>query len=123
MPGSVPPPAALIPRFDLLESPREVVLVFEIPGARVEDLSVEVVDQQLVVSGSVRAGLPEGERDLTYRYRERLEGRYQRLVPLPARVDTSMAMASYKEGLLTVRLPKADLAGQGPRRISVSKLE
>ncbi|MBC7347246.1 MAG: Hsp20/alpha crystallin family protein [Clostridia bacterium] len=123
VPTGNPAAPSLTPRLDLLESAREVVCIFEIPGAKPEEINVEVVDQQLAVSGVTSAGLPEGERDLAYRYRERVEGRFHRLIPLPARVDTTMAMANYKEGLLTVRLPKAEPTAQAPRRITVSKLD
>jgi len=116
-PGSAP---AVMPRVDLLESDREVVVVIEAPGSKAERFAVEVWDQQLEVSGTVGAGIVEGEADLVYRYRERSDGSFRRLISLPARVDGGLASASYRDGLLVIRLPKAGHPGSESRRVSVS---
>ncbi|MGB9886876.1 MAG: Hsp20/alpha crystallin family protein [Moorellales bacterium] len=117
LPGSAP---AVVPRVDLLESDREVVVVVEAPGSRAERFAVDVADQQLEVSGTVGAGLLEGETDLVYRYRERSDGNFRRLISLPARVDGGSASASYRDGLLVIRLPKAGRSGSESRRVNVS---
>lgn len=122
-PQGLTSPPVLVPRVDMLESPREIVVVVEAPGVKTEELRVEVEDLRLLVGGNVRTGIAEENRELTFRYRERAEGPFERAISLPARVDASMAAATYRQGLLTVRLPKAESAPQGPRRISVSHLD
>ncbi|MCR4420193.1 MAG: Hsp20/alpha crystallin family protein [Clostridia bacterium] len=112
-------PAAPAPRVDLLESDREVVVIMEVPGSKADQLAVEVHDQQLEVSGSVGSGLSEAQPGLVYRYRERAQGDFRRLLSLPARVDSALATATLREGLLMVRLPKADRSPSQPRKVSI----
>jgi HSP20 family protein len=104
---------------DLLESDREVVVIMEVPGSKADQLAVEVHDQQLEVSGSVGSGLSEAQPGLVYRYRERAQGDFRRLLSLPARVDSALATATLREGLLMVRLPKADRSPSQPRKVSI----
>lgn len=116
-------PQNLVPRIDVLESPSEIVCVLEIPGVKVDKIEVEVVDQQLSVNAATYSDLIERDPGLKYSYRERTEGSVYRLIPLPSKVDAATAVANYREGLLTVRMPKTAPTDQQGKHISVSHLD
>lgn len=112
---------ATFPRWSLLageveETDKEVVVRVEVPGMEKEDCRVSVDGNTLYLSGEKR--LQRETRDSTYYLMERAYGAFQRAIPLPCRVNTDEAAASYKNGVLTVRLPKE--AGAGAKSVPVS---
>lgn len=89
---------------DVQETRREVVVRVEVPG-------MDKVDCHVTIEGNVLylRGEKHEERDLEdgpYHLRERAYGRFQRAIPLPRRVNADQAQATFKNGVLTVRLPK-----------------
>jgi len=103
------------PPVDVWETESELVLAFELPGISEDDISVELEDNVLTVSGE-RTRSQEHSTDRYYRF-ERRYGQFQRSVTLPAGVDESKIAAEYKNGVLEVRVPKPEEAK--PRRISI----
>lgn len=75
----------------------------EIPGMEPDDFDIEVVDDRLVVRGEKQ--LEREDRRGRLVLLERAYGRFERRIPLPAAVDEGGAKASYKRGVLRVRLP------------------
>jgi len=105
-----------MPRVDVYETDGEVVAEFEIPGIdKKEDIHIDVDNNVLTVSGAVNRTVEVNEQEM--HHRERYVGRFQRSVSLPARVDADAARATYKNGVLEVRMPKA--SGETRRRIDV----
>ena len=109
------------PRWGLLageveETRREVVVRVELPGMEKEDCHVTIEGNTLFLSGEKRSESETG--DSTYHIMERAYGSFQRTIPLPGNVDSDKAVASYKNGVLTVRLPK--MAGESAKSIAVS---
>lgn len=103
-----------LPPVDIWETEHELVIEIDAPGCQSENLSAEVVDNQLVVSG---------ERTLTEsasrRYRsERWQGRFVRTFIVPPGVDNASINAEYVAGVLRLRVPKPEQAK--PRRITIS---
>ncbi|WP_227766993.1 Hsp20/alpha crystallin family protein [Zhaonella formicivorans] len=94
------------PRVDVHETENEVIASFEIPGLeKKDDIHIEVRDDLLSVSGQInRSG--EVKEEQMYR-KERFIGRFQRSVALPSRVLAEGTKASYRNGILEVRMPKA----------------
>ena len=93
-------------RVDVYETENEVVASCEIPGLeKKEDIHLHVDDQTLVIHGSINR-MTEVKDEQMHR-RERFTGRFQRSIPLPARVEAEGTTASYKNGILEVRMPKA----------------
>lgn len=104
--GGVP---AAIPRWGLLageveETEKEVLVRLEVPGMQKEDCKITIEGNVLCLRGEKRFERETG--DSTYHVMERAYGSFQRSVLLPGNVDTDKADASYKNGVLTVRLPK-----------------
>lgn len=89
----------------------------EIPGIRIGDLDVQVVDDVLTIRGE-RKPVVTAEK-LTYLRRERNYGTFARSIMLPEKVDVEKVTASYKNGVLTVRLPKA--AAAKPKQVIIKK--
>jgi HSP20 family protein len=106
-------PRGFLPAADVYETEGEVVIELDAPGVHPENLSAEVVDGQLVVSGE-RAPAEGAVR----RYRsERWQGRFVRSFSVPRGVDGGSISAQYDNGVLRLTLPKAEDAK--PRRISI----
>jgi HSP20 family protein len=103
------------PLADLEETDEAYVAEIELPGVKLQDLSVEVAGPRLTVSGERK----ERERVGILRRRDRTVGRFHYEVLLPGEVDDDHVEASLREGVLTVRVPKP--AGQRRRRIPVTQ--
>lgn len=94
------------PRIDVHETEREVIATCEVPGVqKKEDIRIEVQDHALVISGNVSRANEIREEQMFRR--ERFVGRFHRTVNLPAKVLSDGTRASYKNGLLEIRMPKA----------------
>ncbi|MGE5591595.1 MAG: Hsp20/alpha crystallin family protein [Bacillota bacterium] len=107
---------ASVPVVDVYESGNDVVAEFEIPGVdKQDDIHIDVDDNILTVSGTINRMMEVNEHDM--HRRERYVGRFQRSVSLPARVDPAASKASYKNGVLEVRMPK--ISGETGHRINV----
>jgi HSP20 family protein len=112
---------ATFPSWSLLageveETGKEIVVRVEMPGMEKEDCRITIDGNLLCLSGEKRFERETG--DSTYHVMERAYGSFQRTIPLPRNVDIDKAEASYKNGVLSVRLPK--VAGENGRTISVS---
>ncbi len=108
-------PQAWVPALDVWETDNDVVYAFDLPGLVEDEISIEVADDTLTVTGE-RSRVTESESDRFYRY-ERRHGSFSRAVGLPAGVDDSRIAASYVNGVLEIRVPKPDEAK--PRRIQL----
>ncbi len=98
------------PSMDVYETEKEVVAACEIPGLeKKEDIRIDVDGDRLDIGG-VFQNAKEAREELMHR-KERFTGRFQRSVTLPARVKSEGITASYKNGILEIRMPKAE-AGQ-----------
>ena len=103
------------PSVDIYEDKDSFVVKAELPGMKKEDIDVSLHDGTLSISGE-RKSEEKLENAEVYRS-ERFFGRFQRTVALPAMVDAGSIKAEYKDGVLTVTLPKAEEAK--PKQIDV----
>jgi len=103
------------PALDLYQNNDNVVAVVELPGMRKEDIDVSLNDGMLTIAGERQSSTGEGENA---ERTERFSGKFRRSVTLPTRVDASKVSASYKDGILTVTLPKSEEAK--PKKVEVS---
>jgi len=109
------PEGALTPAVDVAEDDERYVVTAEVPGAKAEDVHVEVQDNVLSIRGEKRSERKEeGERR---RYVERRFGSFARSFSLPANADADRVKASFQDGVLTVEIPKAEESK--PRVISI----
>jgi HSP20 family protein len=96
------------PPVDIHETDDALVLQAELPGFSKEDVNVELKDNSLTLKGQ-RQDEKEVEEE-QYHRRERTYGGFQRTFMLPATVDSEKVTATYKDGVLELRLPKRETA-------------
>ncbi|TVM02911.1 MAG: molecular chaperone [Candidatus Brocadia sp. WS118] len=89
----------------------------ELPGIRISDLDIQVVDDVLTIKGERKPVAPAAKA--TYLRRERNYGTFARSIMLPEKVDVEKVTASYKHGVLLVTLPKASEAK--PKQVMIQK--
>jgi HSP20 family protein len=107
--------SAWSPALDLYQNSDNVVAVVELPGMRREDIEISLHDGTLTISGERKRETSNGEKaERTERY----IGKFRRSITLPTRVDANKVSATYRDGILTVTLPKATEAK--PKQIPVS---
>ncbi|MEI6970367.1 MAG: Hsp20/alpha crystallin family protein [bacterium] len=104
---------AFNPHVDVSETEEEVKISARLPGINEKDITVEMDEAAVAISGEKKRDHEEKGRDW-YR-REQSYGSFCRLVPLPAAVDGAKAKARFKEGVLTVTVPKTG-GGRGKRK-------
>jgi HSP20 family protein len=103
------------PALDLYQSTDNIVAVVELPGMRKEDIEISLHDGTLTISGERKRESNDGDQaERTERY----IGTFRRSIALPTRVDASKVSATYRDGILTVTLPKAEEVK--PKQIRVS---
>ena len=107
--------AGWTPPVDLYETAEAFVVTAELPGLSREDIDIRFHDGQLTLQGTRRKPDVPCER---YHRVERGHGSFFRRLALPASVHVEGITADFREGLLTITVPKA--AGQGPYRVDVN---
>ncbi len=103
------------PALDIYQNNDNVIARVELPGMRKEDIEISLHDGMLTIAGERKS--ETGEADKAERT-ERYVGKFRRSVSLPTMVDASKVTASYRDGILTVTLPKAEEAK--PKQIQVN---
>lgn len=102
--GSFDDMAGFSPKVDVSENEKEIKVRAEIPGIESDDISIEVTDSTLSISGKVEKTNEEKEEN--YYRMERSEGSFSRKFMLPSRVDTNSVQAKTKNGLITIVMKK-----------------
>ncbi len=105
------------PRIDFVENDKEYVLKAELPGLSEKDIDVSMDEDSITISGEKREEKEEQRGD--YYYAERSFGSFRRVIPLPADIDKDNVKATFKNGLLTVHLPKSKEAQKEVKKITV----
>lgn len=95
------------PLVDVYETTSELIIMVELPGVKQEDIRVHLDGNELVLSGERRYAEPEGGQ--VHRV-ERAYGSFQRSFQLPLTVQREAIKAVLREGVLSLRLPKAETA-------------
>ena len=104
-------PAASVPRawapvLDIHETKDELVLSFELPGVTDKDVSLSITGDLLTLKGE-RAANRDVKDENVYRV-ERVYGKFERSVQLPMPVQADKVKATYRDGVLEVKLPKVE---------------
>jgi HSP20 family protein len=109
-----------LPRVDVRETDKEVVVAAELPGMDENDVEISVAGGLLSIRGETAVERETGNDG--YVQRERSVGAVQRLVPLPDGLELDSARATMKNGLLTVKIPRAAAASPaGAKQISIER--
>lgn len=107
---------AWVPAVDIYETEtHEVVIKAELPDVKKEDIGVSVENNVLTLTGERK---PEQSKREQFQRVERRFGSFSRSFTLPTSVDAGQIAASYKDGVLTIRLPRREEAK--PRQITVN---
>jgi HSP20 family protein len=104
-----------MPAMDLVETEDQFVLRADLPGLAEEDVSIEVEDNVLTVSGERKAEREQSKEG--YHRVERAFGAFSRSLTLPEGVDAESVAASFDRGVLEIRIPKPEQ--RKPRKISI----
>jgi HSP20 family protein len=104
------------PHVEVVDRDKEVRVTAELPGLDEKDVEIRVEDDMLVLRGEKRSEFDDKERH----YSERYYGRFERHVALPAEVDDARANATFRNGVLSVTLPKTERAWRETKRIPIS---
>jgi HSP20 family protein len=94
-----------MPAVDMVDEKDEIVVKADLPGLDQKDIEVTVQDGTLTIRGERKEEREEKKED--YFYAERSYGTFMRSLPLPRGVDADKVKATFKKGVLEVRLPKA----------------
>jgi len=105
-----------LPSVDVYDDKEEVVLKADLPGVRPDDVDVEIDENVLTVRGQ-RSSDHNTDPERFFRI-ERPTGSFERSIALPQGVRTDNVQAAFEDGILTVRVPKAEEAK--PKRIQVT---
>jgi HSP20 family protein len=105
-----------VPPVDLYENKDNLTVKCELPGLKKEDIGISLHEGFLTISGERKHEEKKQEGEV-YRT-ERYEGRFSRSLALPSKVNADAINATYKDGVLTVVLPKAEEAK--PKQIQVN---
>jgi len=93
-----------VPSIDVSEDDKEMRIVANIPGFDPKDVSVELDHDRLVIRG--KSEEEKEEKDRQYYMKERASGEFYREIALPSHMDADKAECKYKNGTLTITIPK-----------------
>jgi HSP20 family protein len=98
--------SAFVPPAELKEDDEAVHLKLEVPGMTAEDLDIQVSSEAVSITGERKEETKTEDKGVTrteFRY-----GQFQRVIPLPTRIQNTNVKADYKDGILKLTLPKAE---------------
>jgi HSP20 family protein len=105
------------PSVDIFEEGNDVVVKAELPGMKKEDLEVNFTDGNLIITGEKKQEEKVEKKD--YYRMERSYGAFTRSFRLPADVQGDKAKATFKEGVLEIRVPKTEEARKKEKKILI----
>ncbi|HEX6693468.1 MAG TPA: Hsp20/alpha crystallin family protein [Longimicrobiales bacterium] len=106
-----------MPETDVVERQNEIRVVCELPGMQEDQVEVSMENNVLTISGEKSDERVQGQEGDTYHLSERRWGRFSRSFVLPREVDQERIEAEFRNGVLTVTIPKSEKARR--RRIEV----
>ncbi|MFZ5988516.1 MAG: Hsp20/alpha crystallin family protein [Bacillota bacterium] len=105
------------PRVDMYQTENHVIVKAEIPGASKEDLNLYIDENSIRLSGQTKKE-SELKDENAYR-KERYYGSFSRTIPLPIEVKSDQAKAEYKDGILSIIVPKVEPSEPKGRKIDI----
>ena len=109
--------AKITPRLDVVEDDKAFRVTVELPGMTDKDVAVSVDDRSLTVRGEKKEEKEKKDKDVFRR--ERAYGSFRRTIELPSDVDAAKIEAKFKDGVLTIDLPKTKEAQDRVKQIPV----
>lgn len=108
-----------MPSVNVAETDTAIEVSAELPGMTVNDIEVSVVKDHLVLRGEKKSEQEEKKGD--YHRVECSYGRFERVVMLPVEVETDKAAAEFKNGVLTITIPKSKTAQETHKKIAIKQ--
>jgi len=108
---------ATSPAIEISEDKNDVLVKAELPGMKKEDLEINVEERLLTIRGEKKK--EEERKGEGYFYSERSYGAFERCIEIPRDVQSDKAHATFKDGVLEVRLPKTEEAKRKEVKIKV----
>ena len=105
------------PSLDVYEDKDELVVKAELPGVEKDALDIAIEGEMLHIKAEKKAEKQEEDKSRKYYASERTYGEYHRSIPLPYPIETGKASATFKDGVLEIRLPKAEEAK--PKQVQI----
>ncbi len=105
------------PTVDIYEEKGEIVVKAELPGMKREDISIKLIDNNLMIAGEKKTGEKVERKD--YLRLERSYGSFSRTLSLPEGIDAEHVRANFRDGILEVRVPMTE-AKSSVRQITVN---
>lgn len=114
---------AFEPSIDVSETDKAIIVKADLPGVEQKDLDVALSGNRLTIKGEKKSEVEEkkDEKGCTYHRIERSYGAFQRAMTLPFDIDPSKVDAAFKDGVLTVTLPKPPEVQKQAKRIEIKK--
>lgn len=114
-------PVGLMPAVEIAESPEDFTCTLELPGLKESDVTVSFEKGVLMIKGEKKAERELGGKDKKYHLWERSYGAFERSFTFPGKVDETKIAADMKDGVLTIKLPKAAEEKAQSRKIEIAK--
>lgn len=108
-----------LPRVNVSETEKEVIVTAELPGMDSKDIDVKLLGDTLFVRGEKKE--EKEENTVGYHRIERTYGTFERALPVPPNVKRDAIEATYKDGVLKVVLPKTEDAIKASRKIEIKQ--
>ncbi len=104
------------PNLEVTETDTAVRISAELPGMDEKDVEVLMNDGMLTIRGEKKSEVEDKARSFS----ERTYGRFERRIPLPSEIEAEKVEASFRNGVLTVSLPKSQKAAEQVKRIAIN---
>jgi len=109
--------SSVFPAIDVAETENDVIVKAELPGIDPKNLEVHVTEDSLSVKGEIKDEWEE--KGVGYCRRERYCGNFERNIGLPAKVKQDEVKAQYKDGILTITLPKVEPSKPKTKKVEI----
>jgi HSP20 family protein len=106
------------PAVDILETENELILKADVPGVELKDIDIQLENGTLTVKGERK--LEKEEKNKGFHRMERSYGSFVRIFTVPDTVDAEHVKAAYEAGVLTITLPKKEIAKPKAIKVQVS---
>ena len=109
---------ALLPRADMLGEEDKIEVTVELPGVDERNIQLVLENNILMIWGAVAPR--RYEREGSFHIMERAAGAFRRSIPIPVKINENAVNASFRNGLLTITLPKEESTEPSGKRIPIS---
>jgi HSP20 family protein len=109
------------PKIDVSETDNEIQVTAELPGIDQNNVEVLLEDDRLIIRGEKKEEREQDDKNRNYHVKERVEGAFSRTLPLPFTPDPNQIKAEFKNGVMTITIPKPQEVKQKQHRIEVQK--